>query len=80
MTQSEYMQAIENFDPRLPNQGRSREERQQAMDAFIASVRNTDEATQAVIEEGIDEMLGSIYSARALADAAIHMDEASTSA
>jgi hypothetical protein len=57
MTQSEYKQAIENFDPRIPPQGRTREERQQAMDAFIASVHDTDEATQTVIEEGIDEML-----------------------
>jgi len=80
MTQSEYKQAIENFDPRLPNQSRSREERQQAMDAFIASVRDTDDVTQAEIEKGIDEMLERIYSARTLADAPIDMDETSTGA
>jgi hypothetical protein len=80
MTQSEYMQAIENFDPRIPNQGRSTAERQLAMDAFIASVRDTDDATQAEIEAGIDQMLEHIYSARTLADAPIDMDAASTGA
>jgi hypothetical protein len=43
---------------------RTPEERQAAMDAFIADVRNTDDATQAEIEEGIDQMLERIYSTR----------------
>jgi hypothetical protein len=50
--------------PLQPRLSRTPEERQLAMDAFIASVRDTDEATQAEIETGIDQMLERIYEDR----------------
>ena len=46
------------------------------MDAFIASVRNTDDATQAEIEEGIDQMLERVYSTRIPQKALTGEDEA----
>jgi len=55
---------------------RTPEERQAAMDAFIASVRNTDDATQAEIEEGIDQMLERVYSTRIPQKALTGEDEA----
>jgi hypothetical protein len=55
---------------------RTPEERQAAMDAFIASVRNTDDATLAEIDEGIDQMLERIYSTRIPQKALASEDEA----
>jgi hypothetical protein len=59
---------------------RTPEEKQAAMDAFIASVRNTDDATQAEIEVGIDQMLERIYSTRIPQKALASEDEASSGA
>jgi hypothetical protein len=59
-----------------PSAARTPEERQAAMDAFIASVRNTDDATQAEIEEGIDQMLERVYSTRIPQKALTGEDEA----
>jgi hypothetical protein len=80
MTISEYRQAIQDYDPHHPQTTLSREERQQAMDAFVASVRETDNATQAEIEVGIDQMLERIYSARTLAEAPLAEKDASAGA
>ena len=59
-----------------PSAARTPEERQAAMDAFIASVRNTDDATQIEIEVGIDQMLERIYSTRIPQKALTSEDEA----
>jgi hypothetical protein len=63
-------------EPDTELRGRTPEERQAAMDAFIASVRNTDDATQAEIDEGIDQMLERIYSTRIPQKALASEDEA----
>jgi hypothetical protein len=44
-----------------PCLSRTTGERQLAMDAFISSMYDTDEATQAQIETGIDKLLERIY-------------------
>ncbi len=80
MTKSEYMQAIEEYDPRIPHQGRTPEERREAMDAFLSSMYDTDAATQAEIDSGIDEMLERIYSARSFVNTNNHNDEGSDAA
>jgi hypothetical protein len=60
----ELQKEIAQFDPRTPHQNRSPEERQLAMDAFLKSVHNTDEATNAEISDALDQMLERIYSDR----------------
>jgi hypothetical protein len=67
-------------EPDTELRGRTSEDRQRAMDAFIASVRNTDDATQAEIEVGIDQMLERIYSTRIPQKALPSEDEASSGA
>jgi hypothetical protein len=73
-------QALEQFDPRTPQQGRTREQRRQAMDKFLSSFYDTDEATQAEIDAGIDQMLERIYSARSFAKTETFDNEGSDAA
>jgi hypothetical protein len=64
MSDSELQEAMRDFDPREPRPNLTPEERQRAMHLFLEEMRHTDEATEAEIADGIDQMMEHIYSSR----------------
>jgi hypothetical protein len=77
MTRAEYIKSVEEWDPRTPLPTRTLAERQQAKDYFLSDILDTDDATQAEIEKGIDQMLERIYGTRTPPVAVSLNDEAS---
>ena len=57
-------------------QNRTAEDRQQAWEAYLALVRDTDDPTNAVVEDALDKMIKQIYSARTNRPEPAHETEA----